>query len=247
MPTSGLAAGAGFDVSTQDFELVIQVLADGFELLGDPSLRVVLPVTSSDPYPRRTLRLRPTQNVSGWQTLSAVFLVRDAPIGVASRLTEITEHPTRRPEVDASPAVAWVLPEPRAVRRLDLDTIVSPGKPDHRFVSLWRSPLDGVPYVPPEATALRNGATFDRNGAVSQTDTKVGMPASAPFQRGIAAQTADGMPIRFVDVIKDSRVWRRNTESPEDFEARCRAAPYRFSAADVERFLRWMHDEMSAW
>lgn len=93
-PTPGVTQPpAGMKVPKSAFTLTIQLLADGFEALGDGSLVREIQVTEKDPFPYEMLRLRALDGPTLRQhrVITAVFLREGGFLGVASRVVRVAE------------------------------------------------------------------------------------------------------------------------------------------------------------
>ncbi|GAA3385549.1 CHAT domain-containing protein [Cryptosporangium minutisporangium] len=101
-PQAGVVS-AGFEVPAGPFTLGVQVLAEGFRVLGE-GLSRLLPVTDADPYPVALVRLVAEEDLRlrDDRALQAVYSLDGQIIGVASR----TVHVVRPASAASAPAPA---------------------------------------------------------------------------------------------------------------------------------------------
>ncbi|MGH8905914.1 MAG: hypothetical protein ACRD0K_05245 [Egibacteraceae bacterium] len=110
-PTAGVSQPAsGMRVPTGAFTLTVQLMADGFQVLGDRSLVHEIRVAPDDPFPYEVLRLRALDGPawSPQRVITAVFLRDGAILGTAWRTVRVgPAGPVE--DADDAPGDGWVL------------------------------------------------------------------------------------------------------------------------------------------
>jgi hypothetical protein len=212
-PTPGVGS-AGLAVPTTAFILTVQVLAEGFRLLGDEPLTREIHVAPEDPYPYHVLRLVPRDEagLKPERVITAVFMVDGRMIGVASRVVIVAAPgtaPDGAPDAAPNPAlhaagaapaavppgVDWVLPaDPRT--QPDLEIVIAPDDAAGLQLSwFYRSPHPVVGIAPePVRSRLDERVAEAARQLMRTVEDHVAEADFPEFLGGISAVLGEAVP-----------------------------------------------------
>lgn len=193
------------------FELIVKILADGFEVLGGAALTRTIRVTPDDPYPYDVIRLRASADptLASARTILATYSIGDRLIGVASRAVLVGEGssagtaqpaPTR-PELN----VDWVLPtETDPATRPDLELMVAPGNDAggaRRLFWYFRSPHTSVGERGFIQADLPDDVATQMSQIISGVEKRANQFDLAFYLRGVGRQIASAIPEEVWDAL----------------------------------------------
>ncbi|MGW4897444.1 CBS domain-containing protein [Kitasatospora sp. NPDC004240] len=201
-PSARIESPVPLTVPADPFRLGVQLFAPGFEVVGDAPLTLELDAGPADPYPFDLRRLRAVDDpaLAAARTITAVYSVAGALIGVATVTVQVGPAV---PQTQATPpGGAWVLPDDPAAQP-DLEIVVAPGNDAAGNTHLWafRSPhLDVRPPAEPLRTVLSGEESFSdrvRQGVEDHADA----PDLARYLRGLGRTIGSTIPTEVWDAI----------------------------------------------
>ncbi|MGH3813085.1 MAG: hypothetical protein ACRDUV_11605 [Pseudonocardiaceae bacterium] len=127
-PSRGMTQPVPFSVPNIPFLLTVQVVAEGFQVLGGGGLRREIPVSPEDPFPYEVLRLVALDDFAPARVIVAEYTIDGRSLGYATRAVLVGEAQTTPPAAPepAPQGGVWVLPDD-GENRPDLEITIAPG------------------------------------------------------------------------------------------------------------------------
>jgi hypothetical protein len=127
-PSGGVIQPAPFGVPDAPFRLTVQIVAEGFRILGNSGHRREIPVSPRDPFPYEVVRLVALEGFAPARIIVVEYTIEGRLLGYAMRAVLVAADAAVQPTPASAGAQGgvWVLPEDDE-NRPDLEIVIAPG------------------------------------------------------------------------------------------------------------------------
>lgn len=204
-PSRGVTQPAPFGVPDTPFLLTVQVVADGFQMLGGGGLRREIPVSPDDPFPYEMLRLVALDGFAPARVIVAEYTIEGRSLGYAMRAVLVAGADAAPPAApDPAPqGGVWVLPNDE--NRPDLEITIAPGNDLAGAELSWlcRSQHAGVAIPPgPFRSKLGDSAGYAKE-AVRGIQDRRDAADLAEYLNGIGLTVREAVPQQVWQALRD--------------------------------------------